>query len=120
MITRRTGLALFFFLFLAALISHVLYYRDFETTLHAGVYIKDGTSYLDAARWSVPVVADWDSDGKKDLLIGHNYIDSNKANHGHVRFYRNTGTDPAPVFDGHTNIEVCSTVCSPLDASAFG
>ncbi|HUT36681.1 MAG TPA: VCBS repeat-containing protein [Planctomycetota bacterium] len=40
-----------------------------------------------------PWVADWDRDGKKDLLVG-----ASGHKPGHVRFYRNIGTDAAPRF----------------------
>jgi len=118
-ITKNT-LVILFSILLISLILHIRYYSDYQTTLQPGVYLKDGASDLRAANWSVPVVFDWDSDGAKDLLVGHNYIDTNRMNHGYVRFYRNTGTDPAPSFKGYTYIQVCSSACSPLDASAFG
>ena len=38
-----------------------------------------------------PVLADWDRDGKRDLLVG--------AGDGSVWLYRNTGEDPAPSFE---------------------
>ncbi|MBN2088212.1 choice-of-anchor D domain-containing protein [candidate division KSB1 bacterium] len=45
-----------------------------------------GTNY-----YSVPCVVDWNNDGKKDLLIGCFY-------NGSIYFYRNWGTNNAPVF----------------------
>lgn len=39
----------------------------------------------------VPVVADWDGDGKKDLLVG-------QFMEGKIRFYRNVGEDASPKF----------------------
>ncbi len=43
----------------------------------------------------VPVVSDWDGDGKKDLLVGQ-FVG------GKIRFYRNVGEDSAPRFEGFT------------------
>jgi hypothetical protein len=42
------------------------YYSDFQTTLLPGVYVQDGASDLKSNQWSVPLVYDWDDDGKKD------------------------------------------------------
>lgn len=108
-----------FFAFAVLLYLHVEYYADYQTTLLSGTFIRDGSSDLTAKRWSVPVVNDWDGDGKKDLLVGHNYSDKT-ADHGYVSFYRNNGTDGSPVFNGFTYIQTCSAVCSPLDVAAFG
>ncbi len=44
-----------------------------------------------------PRVVDWDSDGMKDLIVGHAY--------GYVFFYRNINTDENPVFDAVTEIK---------------
>jgi len=43
-------------------------------------------------------VADWDSDGQKDLLVG-------EAD-GYIRIYINTGTDDNPLFDGYFRLQV--------------
>ncbi len=42
--------------------------------------------------YSAPTAVDWDGDGRKDLIIG-------QFDEGRIRFYRNVGTDPAPVFE---------------------
>lgn len=107
-------------IFAVLLFFHIRYYSDYQTTLLAGVYIKDGSSDLTASHFAVPVVYDWDNDGKKDLLIGHNHFDQNRAEHGYVSFYKNTGSDPAPSFNGFTYLQVCNKECSVLDAAAFG
>jgi hypothetical protein len=41
--------------------------------------------------YSVPCVADWNGDGKKDLLVGYFY-------EGWIYLYINSGADNAPVF----------------------
>ncbi len=107
-------------LLLILLTLNARYYADYQTTLLAGVYIQDGSSVIKANNWSVPVVYDWDSDGKKDLLVGSNYIDGNRINHGQVSFYKNIGTDAMPVFKGATYLQTCGSNCSLLDVPAFG
>ncbi len=46
--------------------------------------------------YAVPVVFDWNIDGKKDLIVGDF--------HGRVWFFANTGTDAAPVFGTPTQM----------------
>lgn len=41
----------------------------------------------------VPAVADWNGDGKKDLIVGHF-----TGNDGNMKLFINTGTDAEPVF----------------------
>ncbi len=48
------------------------------------------TSDLDVGAYAVPVVYDWNNDGKKDLVLG-DYL-------GNVTVYLNSGTDDAPLF----------------------
>jgi hypothetical protein len=80
-----------------------------------GAYIQDGAIDLHAETYSVPVVYDWDSDGKKDLLVGYN--DPGDV-FGYIRFYRNQGTDSSPVFNGYTFIRACNDTCN-LSVSAL-
>ncbi|MCP4728291.1 MAG: VCBS repeat-containing protein [bacterium] len=42
---------------------------------------------------SVPTVADWNNDGKKDLIVG-------QFGKGKIRLYLNNGTDSKPAFTG--------------------
>jgi hypothetical protein len=109
-----------FCVLLASLIFQVSYYADYQTTLSPGIYIKDRASDLSSPYWSVPFVYDWNGDGKKDLLVGHNHHDQNRVNHGYVSFYKNIGTDAMPSFAGSTYIQSCSLTCSPLNALAEG
>jgi hypothetical protein len=96
------------------------YYSDYQTSLSSGTYIMDGPSELQAHHWSVPVVFDWDSDGKKDLLVGQNYIDENGINHGFVLLYKNTGIDSSPLFNDPVRLQTCDDECRPINASASG
>jgi hypothetical protein len=42
--------------------------------------------------YGAPCVVDWDGDGLKDLITGQFY-------YGNLRFYKNEGTNEAPVFN---------------------
>jgi hypothetical protein len=53
--------------------------------------IQDGTSNIEHYR-NAPQVCDMDGDGGKDIVLG--------ANDGNVYYYRNQGTNDAPVFSG--------------------
>lgn len=94
-------------------------FADYATNLVFSGYVQDASGDIDAGSFSVPVVYDWNSDGKKDLLIGHKFTDVSGA-HGYVSFYENAGTNSSPLFYSPTYIEACNTVCNYLDAAAFG
>jgi hypothetical protein len=64
-------------------------YREAQIILSGGVAIDVGYR-------SSPVAADIDGDGRKDLLVGDF--------EGKLYFYRNTGTDAAPVFAAGINL----------------
>jgi len=63
-----------------------------DPVFNSAVYIKDGVKDLKVSMRSNPVVADWNRDGKKDLIVGEEF--------GYIFYYENKGTDAAPVFDG--------------------
>ncbi|GAB4539507.1 MAG: hypothetical protein Fur0020_08420 [Thermodesulfovibrionia bacterium] len=60
-----------------------------------GEYLKVNSEYISVGRWSVPFVYDWDSDGKKDLLIGYR-----DGEHGYVAFFKNAGSNNNPSLTG--------------------
>lgn len=63
-----------------------------QPALEQGVKVQAGGKDIDAdIGHLVPCVADWNGDGKKDLLVGQ-FLE------GRIRFFENTGTDAAPVF----------------------
>ena len=96
------------------------YYSDYQTTLSPGVFVMSGSSVLKANEWSVPVVYDWNSDGKKDLLVGNRSADENGRSTGYVYFYENDGDDVLPSFNGSRTIHACADICSPLNVAAEG
>ena len=102
--------------FLSAFITAA--HADYQTNLSYYGLIQDNLGDIDIDLYSVPVVYDWDSDGKKDLLVGQRYDDVD-GSHGYVSFYQNTGTNAAPSFTSGTTIQACTNTCS-LDVSAGG
>ena len=91
-------------------------YADYQTYLLPGVYIPN----VDVGDYSAPVVYDWNSDGKKDLIIGSRTGTALAGFHGYVNFFENTGSDSSPSFSSSSQIQSCTTVCSAIDAIAGG
>jgi hypothetical protein len=57
----------------------------------APAYVQANGKNIYVSYYGAPYVYDWDSDGKKDLLLG-------QFTYGKIRFYKNSGTNNAPVF----------------------
>jgi hypothetical protein len=95
-------------------------FSDYSTNLVFNGYIQDSYSSgdIDVGMYSAPVVFDWNSDGKKDLLVGQRYNDGT-TNHGYVTYFENQGTNASPSFGSGTYIQSCAP-CSPLDVAAGG
>ena len=49
-------------------------------------------SIVDVGYYASPCVVDWDLDGLKDIILG-------QYAYGSIYFYKNVGTNNAPVFD---------------------
>ncbi len=70
----------------------------FYSSFYAGDPVKaNGGDLLVPSGHSSPAIWDPDGDGKKDILTGN--IE------GQILFYRNIGTDAAPVFAGYTLVQ---------------
>ncbi len=108
------------FLILLLFIFNTMNFGEYQTTLLKGSVIALGSSNDADGKWSVPVVYDWNNDGKKDLLIGRNHIDEYDVNHGYVTYYENTGSDESPSFSSSVLLRTCDEECSPLSVEAFG
>jgi hypothetical protein len=98
----------FVFIFFSFLVFSNDTQAVYQTNLSAGVYIQNSGIDLDVWNWSAPTVYDWNSDGKKDLLVGR----KDASNIGHVSLYTNIGTDASPVFNGYTDIQTCGAPCT--------
>lgn len=102
------------------LLMHSNAFSDFPTNLVFSGYLQDSSGDMDVGGFSVPVVYDWNNDGKKDLLVGQRYIDANNVSHGYVSYYENTGTNASPLFNSPMYMEACNTICNYLDVTASG
>jgi hypothetical protein len=60
--------------------------------LAPGVLVSAGGAPIGGDYDTTPAVADFDADGKKDLLVG-------QFSYGYINFYKNTGTNAAPVLN---------------------
>ncbi|MBN1433541.1 hypothetical protein JW921_02205 [Candidatus Fermentibacterales bacterium] len=54
--------------------------------------LKCGGTIIDVGYYAAPCVVDWDLDGLKDLILG-------QFSSGNIRFYKNEGSNEAPVFN---------------------
>lgn len=64
-----------------------------EPKLRQGMKLKAAGKPIDIeVGHLVPCVSDWNSDGKKDLIVG-------QFSNGAIRLYLNQGTDTEPVFN---------------------
>ncbi len=70
-------------------------------TFSSAVYLKAGINDLDVGSKSAPAMADFDRDGKKDLLVGDYY--------GNIYFYKNMGSATNPMFNSSTMLQAGGT-----------
>ena len=57
-----------------------------------------GTAVMDLGDYAIPCVADWNGDGRKDLLVGYRYADK-------VAVFLNVGTDAQPILADSFNLQ---------------
>jgi hypothetical protein len=55
-------------------------------------------SIIDVGYYAAPCVVDWDLDGVMDLILG-------QFTSGYIRFYKNVGTNSAPVFTSFSYLQ---------------
>jgi hypothetical protein len=69
-----------------------------ELQLRPGQFLYAGAAMLDVGDYAVPCVADWNGDGRKDLLVG--YQGASK-----IALFLNTGSDASPAFTTSVNLQ---------------
>jgi len=62
-----------------------------------GELLQAADRSLDVGDYAIPCVADWNGDGRKDLLVGYQTA-------GKVALYLNSGSDASPVFTTSVNL----------------
>jgi len=108
------------FAFIIFVSINIHHYSDYQTTLSDGMYIRASGGDIKTGLWSVPVVADWDQDTNKDLLVGSRQKNHDGTISGRVSFFRNYGSDNAPQFNDAALITFCKKLCTPLGIAAEG
>src|ERR1035437_4737861 len=63
-----------------------------------GELLQAASQALDVGTYAIPCVADWNGDGRKDLLVGYQTA-------GKVALYLNAGSDANPVFTTSVNLQ---------------
>src|ERR1019366_354195 len=63
-----------------------------------GVLLQAANQTFDVGTYAIPCVADWNGDGRKDLLVGYQTA-------GKIALYLNTGSDANPVFTTSVNLQ---------------
>ncbi len=71
--------------------------------LEDGVYLQSGSGPLTVKYYTAPSVIDWNSDGRKDLLVG-------QFTGGYVWLFLNQGTDAQPALGAGQQLRVGSQV----------
>jgi len=72
-------------------------------------YIQANNVDIDVGSLSVPVVNDWNEDGKKDLIVG--------SDTGYIYLYLNQGTNAAPVFNEEYELTDYQVLIDPVPGS---
>jgi hypothetical protein len=69
-----------------------------ESQLRPGQLIYAGAAPLAPGAYAIPCAADWNGDGRKDLLVGYQTA-------GRIPRYLKAGTDASPVFTSYGNLQ---------------
>ena len=78
-----------------------------EALFRPGQLVYAGAAPLAPGSYAIPCVADWNSDGRKDLIVGYRTA-------GKVALYLNAGSDTNPVFTSYANLQAGGVdICLP-------
>jgi hypothetical protein len=94
---RRRSCAFLAGLLVATVISAPLAMAE-PIMLRPGTNIYASGVPLDVGDHAIPCVADWNGDGRKDLLLGYRATDK-------VALYLNSGSDAQPAFTSFSNLQ---------------
>ena len=86
------------FLGLALAIAPVTVVCAQEALLRPGELVRAAGVTLDVGDYAIPCAADWNGDGRKDLLVGYQAA-------GKVALYLNTGSEGSPAFTYAGNLQ---------------
>lgn len=75
--------------------------------------LLNGPATLVVGAYAIPCVADWNGDGRKDLLVGYRTIDK-------VALFLNQGTDSQPAFTNYSNLQAGGVDLYVAGASSCG
>ena len=78
-----------------------------EALLRPGQPVYAGPALLAPGSYAIPCAADWNGDGRKDLIVGYQTA-------GKVALYLNAGSDANPVFTSYANLQAGGVdICLP-------
>src|ERR1039457_5312894 len=86
------------FLGLALAIAPVTVVCAQEALLRSGELVQAARVTLDVGDYAIPCAAEWNGDGRKDLLVGYQAA-------GKVALYLNTGSEGSPAFTYAGNLQ---------------
>jgi len=89
--------------------GHVHYFENIGTVTNPQLtnrgHLMVGSTAIDVSQLAIPVVNDWNEDGRKDLIVGND--------NANIKLFINTGTNENPVFSTQSLIE-CNPAISQI------
>ncbi|MCX6641737.1 MAG: T9SS type A sorting domain-containing protein [bacterium] len=96
--------------------GHVHYFQNIGTAtnpvLHAMGHLQAGGVDIDVSQLAIPVVNDWDEDGRKDLIVGNDLAN--------IKVFMNTGTNARPVLAASYNLVTNPAITQIKNAPDIG
>ena len=96
--------------------GHIHYFENIGSVTNPQLidrgHLTAGGIAIDVSSLAIPVVHDWNEDGKKDLIVGND-----PAN---IRIYLNTGTNQSPQFNSFSYMSTNPTITQIKNAPDIG
>jgi hypothetical protein len=96
--------------------GHVHYFQNIGTAtnpiLHAVGHLQAGGVDIDVSQLAIPVVNDWDEDGRKDLMVGNDLAN--------IKIFMNTGTNANPRLAASYNLVTNPAITQIKNAPDIG